>query len=128
MRTRSQSAEGAVNADRGRKESGERRWDPRVSDSAVGVISYSGQRFSSNCRVLDVSAGGARIELDLDDWVNSVSSSHSLPSAFKVVVPTLGFEADCVVMWRSKAQLGIRFSGRVRALPRQFRKLRGFGG
>ncbi len=94
----------------------------------MGVISYHGQRFSTNCRVLDVSAGGARLELDLDDWVNSVTSSHNLPSLFRIVVPALGFEADCAVMWRSKAQLGVRFAGRVRPLPRQFRKRRSFGG
>ena len=128
MRTRSHSAEVSARASRVRTENaGERRWDPRVVDSAIGVISYSGQRFSTNCRVLDVSAGGARLELDLDDWVNSVTSSHSLPAIFRIVVAGLGFEADCAVMWRSKAQLGVRFSGRVRALPRQFRKRRSFG-
>lgn len=126
MRSRGNIAEAAAPGRSG--DGGERRWNPRVPDSAVGVISYQGQRFSANCRVLDVSSGGARIELDLDDWVNSVASTNSLPSSFKVTVPALGFEADCAVAWRAKGQIGVRFVGRVRPLARQFRRRRSFGG
>ena len=113
---------------RGATNAGERRWDPRVPEGAGGVITYNGARCSTSCRVLDISSGGARIELDLDDWMNPLSSSRSLPSQFKVLVTALGFEADCWVAWRDKSQIGVKFIGKVRPLPRQFRKRRAFGG
>lgn len=105
---------------------GERRWNDRFAQSSVGTICYQAGRCSTTCHVHDVSTGGARIELDLDDWVSPVSSARSLPGAFKLVVPGLGFEADCQVAWRDKSSLGVKFVGRVRHTPRQFRRLRTF--
>jgi hypothetical protein len=125
MRSNGNSSAGRNEQRRG-DDRGERRWNDRFAHSAVGTIFYQGARFSTSCYVLDVSTGGARIELDLDDWVNPVSSSRSLPGAFRLVIHSLGFEADCQVVWRDKASLGVRFVGKLRTMPRQFRRLRAF--
>jgi hypothetical protein len=128
MRSRSNTSESGRSASRSRRPSdgGERRWNERVYESAVGVITYQGARCSTTCSVLDISVAGARLELDLEDWVNPISSAGALPIRFKLIVAALGFEADCHVAWRGKALLGVRFVGKVRPLARQFRRRRAF--
>ena len=124
MRSRGYITASALGFGRSRSDAslGERRWNERQVESAVGVISYDGQQCSTSCRLVEISTGGARIELDLDNWVSSVSAGHSLPRNFKLMVASLGFEADCAVVWRNQAMIGIRFAGRRRPMPRQFRK------
>lgn len=116
----------AVNRAASHRESGEanKRWQDRLETSIVGVITYNGARCSTSCIVLDISRGGAQLQLDAEDWVNPVSSAHGLPGNFKLVVQSLGFEVDCQVAWRNKSKVGVRFLGKIRQMPRQFRKPR----
>ena len=99
-----------------------------VEPAVSGTISYSSDRCTASCRVLDVSGLGCRLEFDPDDWMNPVAHSRTLPGSFRLMVPVLGFEADCVVSSRGKHHLAVRFAGRARALPPAFRKKRRFKG
>lgn len=95
---------------------------------ASGVISFSGAQCTATCRVSSVSGIGCWLSFDPDDWLNPVASAPDLPNAFRLTVPDLGIEADCLVATRSKLQIAVRFVGRVRSLPPEFRRKRKFKG
>ena len=62
---------------------------------------YPRGRPSIRCIVRDLSAGGARIEVDTPAW---------LPSRFHLIIEATNFEADCEIMHRSHDDVGVRFS------------------
>lgn len=64
------------------------------------AIACARGRPPSPCVVRDVSAGGAKVELQ---------RSASLPNRFRLIVSAWKFEADCEVMHRADDSVGVRF-------------------
>ena len=63
--------------------------------------------FLENCRILDVSAGGARLQ---------VSNPSGLPDHFFLLLSRDGtLRRQCAVVWRSETNVGVEF---VQALPK----------
>ncbi len=84
-----------------------RREFRRMPSSKAAMIRIaSGERLP--CRVVDISAGGARIEF---------SSNLSVPDRFKLLIPEDLFEAECEVRHLASDSAGLMFtSNRLEAL------------
>ena len=79
---------------------GERRGSPRAKALRSGRIVYSRNACSMVCVVLDISNGGAKLV---------PADMHQCPSRFSLSLagePT----RRCEVIWRERAQLGVKFT------------------
>lgn len=65
-----------------------------------GKVAYSDRHVTIDCLVRDMSATGARLRIE---------GSVTAPDTFELLVPLEGLEANCQVVWRSGADLGVRF-------------------
>ena len=59
------------------------------------------------CTVRDISATGARLR---------VEGSVSAPDTFELLIQLDGLEANCQVVWRSGADVGVKFLGAPRTV------------
>lgn len=78
----------------------EARIAPRRRMLKSGKIAYSDRHVTIDCMVRDMSATGARLK---------VEGSVSAPDTFELLIPLDGLEANCQVVWRAGADLGIKF-------------------
>jgi PilZ domain len=78
----------------------EARMAPRRRMLKSGKIAYADRHVTVECLVRDISATGARLR---------VEGSVSAPDTFELLVPLDGLEANCEVVWRAGADLGIKF-------------------
>jgi hypothetical protein len=79
-----------------------RKRTPRKVRDNSAWITFDGDIRSHECRVLDVSAGGAKLLADVDALVGSL---------FKLsVAPHSLVRKPCEVVWRRGRQLGVKFT------------------
>lgn len=71
-----------------------------------GLIAYSSRHVTCPCVVRDLSDTGARLQ---------VHRAMEVPDTFELIIELDGFEAQCVVAWRTDKEIGVKF----RAEPRQ---------
>jgi hypothetical protein len=69
------------------------------------------------CKVVDMSATGARIRLMPSQGENK-GLPAGVPDAFTLVLRVDQMEVDCVVAWRKDREMGVRFKGGIRALAK----------
>lgn len=79
---------------------GEARVAPRRRMLKAGVIAYSDRHVTISCTVRDISATGARLR---------VEGSVTAPDTFELAIELDGLEASCQVVWRSGANIGVKF-------------------
>ena len=79
--------------------SSDRRKEMRMPADKGAVIQDLPGRTYIECRVIDMSTGGACIELEHE---------ASLPSEFRIVLDFY-FSTLCQVMWRHENKLGVAF-------------------
>ncbi|HEY8578727.1 MAG TPA: PilZ domain-containing protein [Beijerinckiaceae bacterium] len=84
----------------------ERRGSKRYAVSLDARIVYNGGRAVLNCRVVDVSATGAKLELD---------ERVSVPERFTLVIDTLGESHSARLAWRAGSGVGVAFAPRAGA-------------
>ena len=78
----------------------DRRREPRGRVERRGAIVSSVLREEIACTVLDISRDGARLQ---------VENVNVVPDAFTLMIEADGFEAECIVVWRAKADVGVIF-------------------
>jgi hypothetical protein len=81
-------------------QAGEARMAPRRRTLKSGKVAYSDRHVTIDCLLRDMSATGARLR---------VEGSVAAPDTFELLVPLDGLEAHCQVVWRSGADIGVRF-------------------
>lgn len=80
---------------------------PRRRMLKAGKIAYNDRHVSIGCTVRDISATGARLR---------VEGSISAPDTFELLIQLDGLEANCQVVWRSGADVGVKFLGAPRTV------------
>lgn len=85
----------------------ERRIALRRRVLKAGKVAYQSRYCVVECTVRDLSDTGAKLRTD-----NSVS----IPDNFELLIEIDGFEADCEVVWRKEADLGVRCLGAPRTV------------
>lgn len=70
-----------------------------------GTIAFGGRQSTLPCAVRDLSASGARLRSD---------NPLLIPDTFELLIDLDGLEADCKVMWRRGAEVGVKFIGAPR--------------
>lgn len=80
---------------------------PRRRMLKSGKIAYSDRHVTIGCIVRDISATGARLRVE--------GSVHA-PDSFELLIPLDGLEAQCEVVWRREADVGVRFIGAARTV------------
>ncbi len=90
----------------------EARIAPRRRMLKSGKVAYSERHVTIDCLVRDMSATGARLRIE---------GSVTAPDTFELLIPLEGLEANCQVVWRSGADLGVKFlaAPRIVAAKRQ---------
>lgn len=90
----------------------EARVAPRRRMLKFGKVAYSDRHVTIDCTVRDMSGTGARLR---------VQGSVAAPDTFELLIPLDGLEANCQVVWRAGADLGIKFlaAPRIVAAKRQ---------
>ena len=69
-----------------------------------GEVSTGDRSQRLTCRVLDMSATGARLELDAD---------KELPKRIGVFLDKNGTYVECEIVWREAEQIGVRFCSAI---------------
>ena len=80
---------------------------PRRRMLKSGKIAYSDRHVTIGCTVRDMSATGARLR---------VEGSVTAPDTFELLIALDGLEANCQVVWRREADIGVRFIGAPRTV------------
>lgn len=80
---------------------------PRRRMLKSGKIAYSDRHVTIGCIVRDMSATGARLR---------VEGSVTAPDRFELLVALDGLEANCEVVWRREADIGVKFIGAPRTV------------
>jgi hypothetical protein len=80
---------------------------PRRRMLKSAKIAYSDRHVTLNCMVRDISATGAKLR---------VEGSVTAPDTFELLIPLDGMEANCEVVWRKEADIGVRFLGAPRTV------------
>lgn len=85
---------------------------PRRRMLKSGTVAYSDRHVTIGCTVRDMSATGARLRME---------GSIAAPDTFELLIPLDGVEANCQVVWRAGADLGVKFlaAPRIVAAKRQ---------
>lgn len=95
----------------------ESRRAPRRTSIIGGVITSPSMTAERPCKVVDMSATGARIRL-----TPTADSARGLPAGvpdtFTLVLRVDRMEVDCDVAWRKDRELGVRFLGGMRPVTR----------
>lgn len=109
----SNASQGAIDQER----SADGRRAPRRSSVLGGTITATSMTSDRPCKVVDMSATGARVRLmpaaDLSRGLPA-----SVPDAFTLILRIDRVEVDCEVMWRTNLDIGVRFLGASRPLRR----------
>lgn len=84
---------------------------PRRRMLKSGKIAYNDRYVTIGCTVRDISATGARLR---------VEGSVTAPDSFELLIALDGLEANCQVVWRRDADIGVKFIGAPRTVaPKQ---------
>ncbi len=76
-----------------------------------GFIAFSARHATLPCVVRDISASGARLQ---------VEQATTVPDTFELIVELDGFEAPCVVVWRRATEVGVTFlSTPAKVMPKR---------
>lgn len=76
-----------------------------------GTIAFGGRQSTLPCTVRDISATGARLRTE---------NPLIVPDTFELLIDLDGLEADCKVIWRRNAEVGVKFIGEPRkAAPKR---------
>lgn len=85
--------------------SAQRRAAARRRVLKSGLVAFGNRHCVVPCGVRDISHGGARLH---------VASTLNIPDRFELIIEMDGFEADCVVRWRSGQFIGVMLIGEPR--------------
>jgi hypothetical protein len=96
----------------------ERRWARRKPGVVGGMIAYHPVKAPVSCIVRDMSATGAKLEIE-SGWNEGINSAEDVPDEITLLVRIDKIEVDCVVIWRKAKSLGVRFKGGMRPLSRR---------
>src|SRR5438093_9009134 len=72
-----------------------------------GIIAFNDRHSTLKCTVRDLSASGARLR---------VEGSVTAPDRFVLIIELDGIEADCEVVRRKAAELGVKFTSPPRTV------------
>ncbi len=86
----------------------------RKSTIIRGYIICGSTGQETECTVLDMSATGARVKLNLPP-PRPFESPRKTPEAFRLIIPADGKEVDGELAWTSGSQIGIHFTSAFRA-------------
>lgn len=90
---------------------------PRKSSVIGGMITAKSMVAERPCKIVDMSATGARIRLmPTSDQTRGLPAG--VPEEFTLVMKVDRLEVDCVVAWRKERELGIKFRGVPRPLAK----------
>jgi len=78
----------------------ERRNAPRINVRIAGAARSCGISEPFSCIVRDISETGARLQ---------VECVNRFPDVFRLYLEHEDFSAECVVVWRSKTEVGVKF-------------------
>lgn len=99
------------------KPSQEGRRAPRKSSVIGGVITSTSMVAERPCKIIDMSATGAKIRLmPTSDQTRGLPSG--VPDTFTLVLRVDRIEVDCEVAWRHDREFGVRFRGVPRPIAR----------
>lgn len=88
----------------------EGRRAPRKSSVIGGVITAASMVAERPCKVVDMSATGARIRLmPTSDQTRGLPAG--VPDTFTLVLRVDRIEVDCEVAWRKDREFGVKFRG-----------------
>lgn len=105
----------AITAEAPAKPSGEGRRAPRKSSVIGGTITAKSMVAERPCKIVDMSATGAKIRLmPTSDQTRGLPSG--VPDEFTLVLRVDRIEVDCEVAWRKDREFGARFKGVPRPL------------
>jgi hypothetical protein len=82
----------------------DRRTTQRRKQLKAGLITFHSRNATVPCSVRELSETGARVEVD----------PALVPDTFVLLIELDGLEADCEVVWRRVAVIGVRFCGKPR--------------
>jgi hypothetical protein len=80
---------------------------PRRRMLKSGKVAYSDRHVTIDCMVRDMSATGARLRIE---------GSVMAPDTFELLIALDGLEANCQVVWRREADIGVKFIGAPRTV------------
>ncbi|MGD9806738.1 MAG: PilZ domain-containing protein [Hyphomicrobiaceae bacterium] len=86
----------------------EERRAPRKETKAHGFVRVRGYRMNLPCRILDMSATGARLQFN-------DANAHHLPDRI-IVAFSDHTEIDAEIRWRKERECGVRFVSQFRQL------------
>jgi hypothetical protein len=90
---------------------------PRKSSILGGIITSPSMVAERPCKVVDMSATGARVRLTpTSDHTRGLPAS--VPDTFTLVLRIDRLEVDCEVAWRKDREIGVRFLGVVRPIAK----------
>ena len=95
----------------------EGRRAPRKSSVIGGTITSKSMVAERPCKIVDMSATGAKIRLmPTSDQTRGLPSG--VPDEFTLVLRVDRIEVDCEVAWRKDREFGVRFKGVPRPLAK----------
>ena len=89
------------------------RYAPRKALRSAAVLRFAGKRGQVSCLVLDISATGAKLRLQLLD-TQPFDASMTVPQEFMLVLPNDHIEIDCKLAWRTENDIGVVFVSNFR--------------
>lgn len=89
----------------------ERRIAPRTAQHLNAAIAVPGRPVALPARIVDMSASGARIELQ------DHGAAEDLPGRFVLVLQHDRSEVDCQIIWRTHAYVGALFLTAPKPMP-----------
>ncbi len=94
---------------------GDGRRAPRKSSLIGGTITAASMVAERPCKIMDMSATGARLKLmPTSDGLRGLPAG--VPDSFTLVLRVDRIEVDCEVAWRADRELGVKFKAVPRAL------------
>lgn len=96
----------------------ERRWALRKSGIISGHLISDRLQGSVGCIVRDVSATGAKIQVQQGRG-SVVTTPATLPDTFILVLEHEEIEVACAIAWRGAYDVGVRFSSPMKHLPKR---------
>ena len=91
----------------------EGRHAPRKALRSSAILRLDGVRGQVTCLVLDISATGAKLRLQLID-ARPFDPAMSLPETSKLFLPNDRIEIDCKLAWRTAKEIGVVFVSNFR--------------
>ena len=91
------------------------RHAPRKAMRSVAFLRPEGSRSQVSCLVQDISATGARLQVEMID-TRPYDASMSLPDSFKLILPNDRIEIDCKLAWQRAEVVGIEFVSNFRPI------------